>query len=310
MTILIALIVAAVAIAIVAMVVFAVRGMSSGDMAAKTAPDEGGLRPPFGDFHVHGNTATVSYDVPLPSGEVGGHLRDLLLHDAGRVLSEKSADGLPVDQVERVRAMGLRDGEYVEVGVLDLREPGVLPDLAAPDLVPHMPTAGYDPLAHIGEQEFEVPGIAPTRAEEGLEPFASGLELSGRVEGSLRAGGIDPETASLEDMTLGLLAMGGYTVTPSPGGPGGASQYLAAKGGEQTLVDILPHQAGEHPELSERALDEFAFSVAERSPTRAMLITDKFGPYAIYERERRDPKSRYITRERLQAFVDGFAMNQ
>ena len=306
MTILIALIGAAVVIAIVAAVVFAVRGASSGDLAAQVDSSPGELRPPVADFHVKGETATVFYEVPLPAGEVHDHLRELMIHDAARVVSEKSAAGLPIDQVKRVRAMGLRDGEYDEIGVLDLREPGVIPDLAAPELVPHMPVAGYDPLAHIGEQEFEVPGIATKKGEEGLEPFGAALVIPGRVEASLRASGIDPYSASLEDLTLGLLAMGGYAVTALAGKSG--AQYLATHGGEQTLVEILPHLAGEHPELSEQAVDEFAFIVAEQRPTRAMMVTDKFGPYLIYERERRNPKCRYITRERLQAFVDGFAM--
>jgi hypothetical protein len=38
------------------------------------------------------------------------------------------------------------------------------------------------------------------------------------------------------------------------------------------------------------------------------LITDKYGPYMIYDKERRNPKLRFITRERLQPFVDSFAL--
>lgn len=301
-------IVIVVAIAIAAAVAAALRGTSSGDLAAPEEPADARPRPKVADFHVQGDTATVSYDVPLPPGEVDEHLRDLLLHDAALVVRDKSEAGLPIDQVHRVRANGLRDGEYVEAGVLDLVEPGVVPVLAAPDLVPHAATGGFDPLAHIAEQEFEVqPGIAAPRPEEGLEPIGAELELSRGVEASLRAAGIDPRTAGLEDITLGLLAMGGYSVSPA-GGKGDASMYLAHSGGEETLVEVLPHRAGEHPELSEQALNEFGVSFAEQNPTRAMLITDKFGPYAIYERERRNPKCKFITRERLQAFVDGFAL--
>ena len=308
MTIVIALLAAAVAIAILAAVVFAVRGTSSGDLAAHADSSQGELRPRVADFHVKGETATVLYEVPLPAGEVHGHLRELMIHDAARVVGEKSAAGLPIDQVKRVRAMGLRNGEYAEIGILELGEPGVIPELAAPELVPHLPTAGYDPLAQIGEQEFAVPGIATTRDEEGLEPLGAAVELPGRVEASLRASGIDPDNIGLEDLTLGLLSMGGYAVSALAGGPARSAQYLATSGGEQTLVGVLAQRSGEHPELSEQAVDEFVFTVAAQSPTRAMMVTDKFGPYAIYERERRDPRCRYITRERLQAFVDGFAM--
>jgi hypothetical protein len=40
-----------------------------------------------------------------------------------------------------------------------------------------------------------------------------------------------------------------------------------------------------------------------------MLITDKFSPYSMYERERRDTRTIYVTRERLQAFADSFGLS-
>jgi len=296
------------AIAIAAAVIAARRQAAPDAPPSIEAPMGAARRPPVAQFHVEGDTATVSYDVPLPAGAVDEHLRELLLHDAAQVVREKSAGGLPIDQVVRVRANGRRDGEYVEAGVLDLSEPGVIPEISAPDLVPHAPTFGYDPLAHIGEQEFDVqPGVAAPRLEDGLEPFGAELQLSRGVEASLRGAGIDPATASLEDLTLGLLALGGYSVAPVEG-HGDVWQYLARSSGEETLVGVLPHHAGEHPELSEQVINTFSVEVAQRNPTRAMLVTDKFGPYAIYERERRNPKCRFITRERLQPFVDGFAL--
>lgn len=303
MNVLIWVIAGAVALGVVALIIYLLNSASSGGLSAPQ-PEPAGVRPTVADFHVAGDTATVFYEVPLPDGDIQGHLRDLLVHDAARVVAEKSAAGLPIEQVTRVRAMGKRDGAYVEIGVLDLREPGVIPELAAPELIPHLWTTGYDPLAEIGEKDFEVTIATRARAEESLEPFASELDFPGRVEASLRAMGIDPTSASLEDVTVGLLTMGGYAVTPVAG----ATQYLASKGDEQTLVEIRAHMPGEHPELSEKVVEQFAIAVAQRNPTRAMLITDMYGPYAIYERERRNPKARYITRERLQTFVDGFAL--
>ncbi len=294
-----------IAVAILAAIVWALRGASGGDLSAP-AQEPARLRPKLSDFHVGGTTATVSYDVPLPPGDVDRHLRDLLLHDAAQVMREKKAAGLPIDQVERVRVMGRRDGEYAEAGVLDLREPGVIPEVAAPDLIPHAAGGGYDPLTYLGEQEFEIqPGVATARTEDALGPFTDEIELSGGVEAALRAGGVDPTHASLEDLTVALLTIGGYAVAPVPGQAG---RYTARRDGSVTLVEVQPHQRGEHPELSEQAVNGFGITVAQANPTRALLITDKFGPYLIYEKERHNPKVRFITRERLQPFVDSFAL--
>jgi hypothetical protein len=84
--------------------------------------------------------------------------------------------------------------------------------------------------------------------------------------------------------------------------------HIAQKAGSTSLVVIHEHQAGEHPELSEQAVNGFVIAVAQNNPQRALLITDMFSPYIVYEKERSDPRCRFITRERLQPFVDSFAL--
>jgi hypothetical protein len=39
-----------------------------------------------------------------------------------------------------------------------------------------------------------------------------------------------------------------------------------------------------------------------------LLISDKFCPFIVYEKERREPRVHFITRERLQQFVDSLAL--
>ncbi len=276
------------------------------------APDQ--LRPVLVDFHVHGDTAEVYYGVPLPSGGIDDHLRDVLFHDASLVLHEKRSHGLPIGQVVRAVGYGRRGEDPVEVGVIDLEEPGVIPEIAAPELVPHAFSAGFDPLAHIGEQEFEVvPSLASRTPDEGLPPFYEDLVLARSVESKLRAAGVDPEHMTLSEFALTLLAAGGYQLvlerlgSSMPDGSS-ASMYRAQGGGTDALVVIVPQSPGEHPELSERVINAFIVEVAQRSPQRALLITDKTGPYIIYDKERADPRCRFITRERLQAFADSFAL--
>ncbi len=41
---------------------------------------------------------------------------------------------------------------------------------------------------------------------------------------------------------------------------------------------------------------------------QGLLVTDKFAPFGIYDRERRDARMRFVTRERLQKFINALAL--
>ena len=308
-TIIVAVIVGLVLIGIVWAIVSAVRSTTSDSfLASRPIPDaQDRLRPQLVDFHVKDDTARIYYGVPLPAGDVDNHLTDVLCHDAPLVLHEKRAHGLPIEQVVRAEVFGQRDGRPVEVAVLELEEPGMIPELVVPDLVPHAAASGYDPLAHLGEQEFEIqPGVAGTVPTQGLPPFSDEITYAKSVEAALRAVGVDPYNTSLSDLSLALLRIGGYQVSPAPAGT--ENTHIAVKAGSTALVVVHEHQVGEHPELPEQAVNGFVIAVAQNNPQRALLITDMFSPYMIYEKERSDPRCRFITRERLQPFVDSFAL--
>ena len=308
-TAIVAIIVGIVLIGIVWAIVSLMRSATSESFLASEpvpeAPDR--LRPKLVDFHVHDDTAEVYYGVPLPDGEVDARLCDVLCHDASLVLHEKRAHGLPIDQVVRAEVFGQRDGQPVEVAVLDLEPAGVIPEIVAPDLVPHASASGYDPLASLGEREFEIqPGVVAREPSGGLPPFTEEINFGKTVEARLRAAGIDPYDVDLPTLARSLLQIGGYQISSAPGGSG--DTFLAQKSGSAALVVVREHQEGEHPELSEQAVNSFVVVVAQTNPQRALLITDKFSPYLIYEKERSDPRCRFITRERLQPFVDSFAL--
>jgi hypothetical protein len=308
-TAIVAVIVGLVLIGIVWAIVSAVRSTTSDSfITSRPTPDaQDRLRPKLVDFHVKDTTARIYYGVPLPDGDIDDRLKDLLCHDAPLVLHEKRAHGLPIEQVTRAEVFGQRGGQPVEVGVLELEEPGEIPELVVPDLVPHAAASGYDPLAQVGEQEFDIqPGVASDVLREGLPPFSEEISFAKSVEAGLRAVGVDPYTAELSDLSLALLQIGGYQVSPAPSGA--ANTHIAQKAGSTALVVIHEHEVGEHPELSEHAVNAFVIAVAQNNPQRALLITDKFGPYIVYEKERSDPRCRFITRERLQPFVDSFAL--
>jgi len=308
-TIIVAVVVGLVLIGIVWAIVSAVRSTTSDSfLSPHPVPDaQDLLRPKLVDFHVKDDTARIYYGVPLPDGDIDDHLKDVLCHDAPLVLHEKRAHGLPIEQVVRAEVFGQRDGRPIEIGVLELEEPGVIPELVVPDLVPHAAASGYDPLAHLGEQEFDIqPGVASTVPREGLPPFSEEITFAKSVEAALRAVGVDPYNTPLPDLSLALLRIGGYQVSPIPGGT--TNTHFAQKAGSTALVVVHEHQTGEHPELSEQAVNGFVIAVAQNNPQRALLITDMFSPYMIYEKERSDPRCRFITRERLQPFVDSFAL--
>jgi hypothetical protein len=288
------------------------RDVSAGSAPVRVARDQ--LRPIVLDFHVRGDAAEIHYAAPLGEGEVGDHLRDLLRHDAYLVLHEKKAHDLPIAQVSKVRVFGRRGEESVEIDVMELEVPGEIPEIAAPELVPHASIVGSDPLAHLGEQDFDVrPGAADRVSEEGFPPFLDELVIAKSVEARLRAVGVDPTDVSLQDLAVSLFRTAGYKVEVERAGfttleSGSAELYTAHKDGTDMLVVVIPHAEGEHPELMERMVNTFTIEVAQSKRERALLITDKLGPYLVYEKERSDPRCRFITRERLQAFVDGFAV--
>lgn len=282
-----------------------------GDVAAaRTRP-----RPVVLDFHVRGEEAQVYFSVPLQESGADPVLKDLLVHEALEVFRERRAHGLPISAVRQVVAFGRRGEEPIEVGRIELPADGELPEIGPPaELVPHSSVQGFDPLAHVSDKEFEVhPGVAETTDGTQLKPIGEEVRLSEAIDAQLRAQGVDPEDMSLHDLTLGLLSSSGYVTTvnragfSTPEGPKG-DVFVASKAGRETLVGVLPHRQGEYPELSENIINQFVVIVAEQRPDRAILVTDKFGPYLIYDKERRNPNCRFVTRERLQSLVDSFAL--
>ena len=276
-TVIVAVIVGLVLIGIVWAIVSAVRSTTSDSfITSRPTPDaQDRLRPKLVDFHVKDTTARIYYGVPLPDGDIDDHLKDLLCHDAPLVLHEKRAHGLPIEQVIRAEVFGQRGGQPIEVGVLELEEPGEIPEVVVPDLVPHAAASGYDPLAQVGEQEFDIqPGVASDVSREGLPPFSEEITFAQSVEAGLRAIGVDPYNTELSDLSLALLRIGGYQVSPAPSGT--ANTYFAQKAGSTALIVVHEHERGEHPELSEHAVNAFVIAVALSDILAAWLRFDSW----------------------------------
>jgi hypothetical protein len=296
MGVVVAVVAAVVVVAVVLVVVARSRGGESG-AASLEAPAE--LTVPVAEFHVKGEDAQVFFDVPLPDGGADEVLADLLVGEAIEVVREKRHH-LPIAGVLRVVAFGKERGEWREVGAVGLETPGELPPPVAPTLLPQ--SEAPDPLERIADLPQQAPGIEARTSADTLPALADELRLPATLLAGLRARGIDPADAGAGDVVLGIMRLTGYMVT------GRGDTHTATKGGSTVFLRVVDHQRGEHPELSEgemrRAVVDFVGSGADRG----LVVTEKYGPFEVYDRERRDPRLRFVTRERLQHFVDLLAL--
>jgi hypothetical protein len=265
------------------------------------APAVGRFDVPVGEFHVRGPDAQVFFEVPLPDDGADDVLRDLLTHEAVEVVREKRHH-LPISDVTRVVAFGRLGADWSEVGSVSLTTPGELPPPVAPSLLPHH--TAPDPLERIADLPQHAPGIEARAATEDLPPLGSELRLPAAVEARLRASGIDPAAAGAGEIVLGIMRATGYLVEPGRD----AQTWTAVRAGGRVFVRVVPHGAGEHPELAEREVRSAVVDFAESGAGRGLLVTEKYSPFEVYERERRDPRLRFVTRERLQDFVDSLAL--
>ena len=313
--VLIVLIVAVIAIALVGLVVMALRsvGQSGGQGAAGSGGGATSPRrsmPPVRDFHVRGETASVYFGVPLGDAEAGAHLTELLAANAVEVVRDKVDSGLPLEGVRHIAVFALRGESPEQLTTVDLPSVGELPEEAS--ILSRDPRS-HDPIGAVQAVAADVSVAKPSGAADSLEPIVDLVELSGPTEAHMRSLGIDTSSMSLEDFAVGLLRVSGYQVDPGPSGfslpsVGNGKVFRASRGADTAILAIVEHSDGEYPELDERVLAEFSVAVAQANPKRAILVTDKFGPYAMYERERRDKRLVLITRERLQAFADSFEL--
>lgn len=260
------------------------------------------LGPPLAEFHVKGEEALVTFAVPVPEGEPDEVLAELLSHEAVEVVRDKAHD-LSIDHVRRVVVFGQRDGKSVEVSRVALETPGQLPPNVIPDLAPHASFVGFDPLAAMTSTPHPSPVAPPAASEGDLPPLASQIKLTKATEAGLRAQGFDPLSLTAGELGTGLLRLAGCTVNPQ-----GTDTFVAVMEGNKTLVRVVDHAPGSYPELGEGAINQFVADFVQSGASAGLLFTDKYAPFSIYEREKREPRIRFVSRERIQDLVDAFSL--
>lgn len=298
------IVVVVILVAVAAYLLLRSRGGES-DAVAEPTVDGVTVRRPDAEFHVVANSAVVTFDVPLPPGGADPVLRDLLLHQAAELMRDRKRRGQPLDGIESIQVSAKQAGAVVEVGTIELTELSELPEVAMPMPLARTVARDHDPLRTLEDGDItKVVPVGDTTSLDQLAPIGSDVRLTAGIEAGLRSLGVDPEAMSVIDLGLGLLELAGYRITPQ-----GDGTYVAAGGGRATYVSFVAHEDGSYPELESAAITSFLVGFSSARTDRGLLITDKFGPYSVYEKERSNPNCRFITRERLQAFVDSIALS-
>jgi hypothetical protein len=84
--------------------------------------------------------------------------------------------------------------------------------------------------------------------------------------------------------------------------------YMATKSGVSTYIETDTYKSGDYPELGEGVIRRFLANFGSSGADRGMLISDKYSPFMIHEIETNQPRVRFITRERVQRFIDSMAL--
>jgi len=262
-------------------------------------------RPRVTAFHVQGEEAQVTFDVPLPPGDADPVLVELLLSEALEVVHDKQ-HSLPIDDITKVVVLAGRGGEPRRIGELPLTEPGLLPPLS---VVPRLRFAsiGFDALDRQFEEEpvSAPPELVSVTTSDTLKPIGEELRIPKALDIGLRAQGIDPGSMTAADMVRGILRLFGYSISPGAD----PAVYTASKAGTTTYVREDIYRPGDYPELDEGTVRSFMVGFLNAGADRGLLVSAKFAPFSIYNQEQREPRVRFVTRERLQKFIDSFSLD-
>ncbi len=261
-------------------------------------------RPRLMAFHVRGDEAQVTFDVPLPPGEPDPVLVDLLLDEAVEVVHAKRHT-LPITDVTKVVVFAGRGDEARRIGKLSLKEPGELPPVVAGPTL-RFSSFGFDPLVQQFEEEpASPPVLAPKPSSDALGPIGEELRIPRALDIGLRAQGIDPATMTAAEMVKGILVLFGYSIVAGTE----TATYTASKEGTATFVREDVYKPGDYPELDESTIRSFMVGFVNARADRGLLVSAKYAPFAIYAQEQREPRVRFVTRERLQKFIDAFSLD-
>lgn len=266
---------------------------------APQEPDFSPPRPPVSGFDVEDGIAKVTFSVPMPS-QVEDVLRDVLMAEAIEVVRERQhASSVPPFTEIAVYAGVPSAREVVSRPFPD----GVLPEPTDMSLL-NLSTIAADPLQVLVDQAPSNLDLPTRTSGDKVGPVGPEIQLPKAIDTGLRTQGIDPSTMTAAELVTGMLALVGYQVTPGMAD----HTWFAQKGGERTFIREDPLTPDGYPEVDDSAIQRFLFEFQTAGTDRGLFVSDKYSPFGIYEKESREPRIRFLTRERLQKFVDGLSL--
>lgn len=276
---------------------FGGRGASKG--LEPQEPDFSPPRPPVASFDVEDGIAKVTFSVPMPA-EVDEVLREVLMTEAIEVVRERRHGGALPPFTEIAVYAGVPAAR--EIASRSFPD-GVLPDQSTASML-NLSAIAVDPLEVLvseGPSNLDL----PTRtAGDKVGPVGSEIRLPRAIDTGLRAQGIDPQTMTGAQLVTGILGLVGYQVTPGVAD----HTWFAQKAGERTFIREDPLTPDGYPEVEDGVIQRFLFEFQTAGTERGLLVSDKYAPFGIYDKESREPRIRFLTRERLQKFVDGVSL--
>ena len=264
---------------------------------------EVGHHAPVESFHVVGDQARVTFDVPLED-EDDEVLNDLLEGEAVEVVRQKRHT-LPIDDVKVIVVFAGRDNKR-EVARRELPAPGELPP-PLPETGVSFSNIAHDPFAAHFDEGSDLgltPGTAVQVPEDELPPLVDELRIPKGLDRGLRTLGTDPSQLGGPEFVIALLRMFGYGVTEQAY----EGSYMVTKSGVSTYIETDTYRPGDYPELQEGVIRRFLANFGSSGADRGMLISDKYSPFLIHEIETNQPRVRFVTRERVQRFIDSMAL--
>ena len=269
--------------------------------SAESEPDPLVPLPNVEDLSVSGETIRVTFGVPMVEDDP--ILTELLNYYALEAV-RRARETLPLDGMEGLEVFVSHQGRSKKVGNVAFDEPGRLPEGGPVPEIVKLSTVMEDPLdSDFVAQKSSAAAVVHAEGEM-LAPLGTTLNIPAKAKAALRLQGVDPENMTAGELVRGIMALRGYTISEGPD----AYTHHARKGAANVLLKEIPHSPGGYPELSEKEVQRFVMAMVGSPMSRAMLVTEKYGPFSVYELERRDPRLRFVTRERLQKALDALSL--